>query len=440
MKKMFSENDHITDNDGRPLFRLLEPAGYNGRYFVVHAWNTVSDRSSLLKFVNVSDDTYKINNLTREGNFRFFYPYIEHVYGNFKGVDPDGDQIYGAEVEFIEGKNLSEYRIDLEEQIQDGRISREEGEREIFVQMLQFLCGMNYYTSFAKQIYLQRDLKPDNIRITPDGKVKIVDFDVAHLSGSTKTMHVAGWEAGFSRGYTSPEVYHLVNRKKGQDLHCEIYSAGRVLFYWLNGVEYYTQEQCMPVEEGGSPDALFSAPYCRNQELAYGTRANRDRFLKRYFRLEYEPLIRILDKMCASPREERYESIGEIIYDMKQFLLGLCGNSPEKTANFLRLSKPDVLLDTGAWNQRSFIPMAYRINGIKKGKPLYEKAMQDICVDGRCLVTVYNLDGKVYYIPGAGVLAEGLSQDYTLRGTDRLICDGTEIEFTIGEEISCQER
>lgn len=437
MKKLFSEGDYITDKDGSRLFRLLAPADYNGRYFIVRAWNDACKRISLLKFVNTSDDTYKINNLTREGNFRFFYPYIEHVYGNFEGFDPEGDPIYGAEVEYIEGKSLTDYRKDLEERVRDGRISREEEERIVFAQILQFLSGLNYYTSYAKQIYLQRDLKPDNIMITHDGIVKIVDFDVAHLSGSTKTIHLAGWEAGFSRGYTSPEVYTLISRRKGQDLHCEIYSAGRVLFYWLNAAAYYTPEQCEPVEDSSSADYLFSSPYCRNKDLAYGVGANQDRFLKHYFQLEYEPLRRILDKMCASPEEERYESVGEIIYDMKRFLLGLYESKGEKMGDYLKLSGLDLLLDTGIWNRRSYLPLAYRINGIKTGKPLYEKAMQDICLDGRCLVTVYNLDGKAYYIPGAGVAAEGTPEGYQLHSGDRLICDGTEIEFTIGKEISC---
>lgn len=442
--KTFSEDDVIKDQEGKTLYRFLTPAEYNDHYYIVCAEEMISGRKSLLKFVHTSDNTSKINNLTREGNFCFSYPYIEQVYGNFRGVDADGDQVFGVEVEYVEGKNLTNYRQMLEQKVKDGSLSREQCERIIFRQILQFLFGMSYYTSYAKKIYLQRDLKPDNIMITPDEQVKIIDFDVAHLSGSTKTMHLSGWDLGFSMGYTSPDLYSLICQHKGQDIYCEIYSAGRLCFYWLNGVRYYTEEQCSRPKEStdstlekSSVDYMFSAPYCMEQELAYGITGNQDRILKHYLQPQYRPFLRILDKMCASPDSERYEHVEEIIQDMKAFLLAFCGHSRKKLAEYLQLPWDNLLLGSGDWTERKYIPFAYAIDGKKEGKPLYENAVQDICLNGKCILTVYNLNGQIYYLNGPGIVIKQDCEDYLLKNGNKLICSNMEIEFWIGEEVSC---
>ena len=80
MEKLFFEaGDYIKDEYGNELYCLMEPAIYNDKYYVVHAREISSNRECLLKFAETNDDSYKLNNLKREGDFCFFYPYIERV-------------------------------------------------------------------------------------------------------------------------------------------------------------------------------------------------------------------------------------------------------------------------------------------------------------------------------------------------------------------------
>jgi eukaryotic-like serine/threonine-protein kinase len=89
---------------------------------------------------------------------------------------------------------------------------------------------------------IHRDLKPANVKITPDGKVKVLDFGLAKaLTAPTQgdllsspTMSVGGTYAGVVLGtapYMSPE------QAKGQevDQRADVFAFGCVLFEMLTG-------------------------------------------------------------------------------------------------------------------------------------------------------------------------------------------------------------
>ena len=65
----FETGDYITDENGEQLYVLATPARYNDKYYVVRAVETRTNRDCLLKFVETTDDAYKLNNLQREGAF-----------------------------------------------------------------------------------------------------------------------------------------------------------------------------------------------------------------------------------------------------------------------------------------------------------------------------------------------------------------------------------
>ena len=76
---------------------------------------------------------------------------------------------------------------------------------------------------------VHRDIKPANIRLTEEGGVKLLDFGIARLAGSTMTRSS---EVLGTLAYMSPEAVqgHSI------DGRADIFALGVTLFEWIAGV------------------------------------------------------------------------------------------------------------------------------------------------------------------------------------------------------------
>lgn len=125
-------------------------------------------------------------------------------------------------LEYLEGEDLNHYIR------KNGAMTP----KEVLDVFTQVLDAFEY--AHSKSI-AHRDVKPSNIFIEPSGTVKILDFGIAKLVGSTDDMTVTGAQIG-TPVYMSPEQ---VNSDKALDHRSDIYSLGVTLYYMLNGKPPY---------------------------------------------------------------------------------------------------------------------------------------------------------------------------------------------------------
>ena len=153
---------------------------------------------------------------------------------------------------------------------------------------------------------IHRDIKPQNIIISKDGKVKVTDFGIAKAATSnTITSNVMG-----SVHYTSPEQA----RGGYSDEKSDIYSMGITLFEMLTGRVPFNGETTVAIaikhiqEEMPSPQEFVG-------EIPNSVED-------------------IVKKCCQKSPDRRYQNMPELVADLKQSLMNPDGefvvtNDPE---------------------------------------------------------------------------------------------------------------
>jgi serine/threonine protein kinase len=150
---------------------------------------------------------------------------------------------------------------------------------------------------------LHRDLKPGNVMITDDDRVKILDFGLAKLVGPLSTTGpdaatIAGVESSSGTtvgtlGYMSPE--QALGRRL--DPRSDLFALGVVLFQMATG--------CPPFE-GETPAAVFDQLLNRHPPTA------------RTLNAAIPPLLEaVIHKAIEKDPDRRYRSAGELLQDLR---------------------------------------------------------------------------------------------------------------------------
>lgn len=123
-------------------------------------------------------------------------------------------------MDFIEGEDLRNRMDRL------GMITEEDA-----TQIGAAICDALAYLHSRKPSILHRDIKPGNVKITPDGHIFLVDFGLAKVYQGNSQATTTGARA-MTPGYSPPEQYGTART----DPRTDIYSLGATLYAALCGV------------------------------------------------------------------------------------------------------------------------------------------------------------------------------------------------------------
>lgn len=144
---------------------------------------------------------------------------------------------------------------------------------------------------------VHRDLKPQNIMIDPEGKAKIMDFGIARslaAIGVTQTGMIIG-----TPDYMSPEQVE----GRESDQRSDIYSLGVLLYEMVTG--------SVPFEG----DSSLSVALKHKTEIPPDPRELNDKLT--------DDLSAVILKCMEKDREQRYQSVEELLSDLESIEKGL---------------------------------------------------------------------------------------------------------------------
>ena len=213
-------------------YRLIEKIGEGGMGAVWRADDTTLGRQVAVKVLppEFSADPDRLSRFEREAKLlaSLNHPSIAAIYGLHE-ADTSTGSVHFLVMEMVEGE-------DLAKRLERGALSPHEAV-EIALQLAEALEAAH------DNGVVHRDLKPANIELTPEGKIKVLDFglakalayDATHSDLSlSPTMTSAGTVAGMILGtaaYMSPEQA----RGRVVDRRADVWAFGCVLYEMLTG-------------------------------------------------------------------------------------------------------------------------------------------------------------------------------------------------------------
>lgn len=266
------------------------------------------------------------------------HPNVVNVYdvGEDRGL-------YYMVMELVEGITLKDY---IEKK---GRLSA----KETISIAIQMVTGIQ---AAHNQHIIHRDIKPQNIIISKEGKVKVTDFGIAHATTSTQTIstNVMG-----SVHYTSPEQARggVVGERS------DIYSAGVTIYEMVTGHVPFDGETTVEVAVKHLQEA-FPNPADEVRDLPYSLEC-------------------IIMKCTQKNTALRYKNCQELITDLKRSLLDPDGEFVGKPVQKGRSGDSTVIMSTGELERASRRNMRMDYNEDAYDDDDYDDDEEDTSYDRR---------------------------------------------------------
>ncbi len=258
-------------------YKILEKLGEGGMGVVYKAEDTKLKRTVALKFLppHISESGEEKERFIHEAQSAsaLNHPNITTIHE----IDEFEGQMFIV-MEYCEGNTLKQ--IIEKETLPIKRVL------DIGIQVCEGL------TAAHKKEIVHRDIKSDNIMVTKEGQVKIMDFGLAKLKGATKLTKTRSTLGTLA--YMSPE------QAQGEevDSRSDIFSFGVVLYELLTG----------KLPFGGEHQAA----------IIYSIINEEPQPIARYNNKVSPDLERMITKALTKDKEERYQHIDDLLADLRQ--------------------------------------------------------------------------------------------------------------------------
>lgn len=257
-------------------YEILKKIGQGGMSIVYVAMDTRLNKQWAIKEIKKSknqDTKTLLKSLQMEANILKMvdHPVLPRIVDiiHFEGT-------VFVVMDYIEGRTLSE-------------ILKKEGPQpqEKVIEWAKDLCQALDYLHSMNPPIIYRDMKPANIMVKPDGKVKLIDFGTAK---EFDVQSLADTTALGTRGYAAPEQF---GDAKGRGIHktdarTDIYSLGATLYHVLTG------------KNPSEPPYVIKPIREWNPMLSGG-------------------LEKIINKCTMANPEDRYQNCTELLYDLEHY-------------------------------------------------------------------------------------------------------------------------
>ncbi len=162
------------------------------------------------------------------------------------------------------------------------------------------VCAGLHYAHQKVDLYgnplniVHRDVTPENIFVSFDGTVKVLDFGIAKAANQVEQTRAGELKGKLS--YMSPEQCH----GKTVDCRSDVFSVGVALYEWLTGFKLFTGESEVAVMRSITEGKIYAPSY---------------------FKADIpEPVEAILMKALEKDRDKRYQTAAEMRAAIDAFL------------------------------------------------------------------------------------------------------------------------
>ena len=276
-------------------YKILSLLGEGGMGEVYLADDTALGRKVAIKLVKTGLGTADvIRHFRNEEQIlaSLTHPNIARLYGG--NVTPEGVPYFV--MEYIEGSRIDDF-------CRDQQLSTRQR-----LELFRKVCAAITYAH--QHLVIHRDIKPGNIRVTPDGEPKLLDFGIAKLldpEANTIVEQTMTLAAVMTPEYASPEQA----RGERMTTASDVYSLGVVLYELLTEQKPYQVESRTP--------ANLVRAIAEQEPTRPSTAVTRIGGVSKSLRGDLDNIV--LKSLRKEP-ERRYASVGQFSEDLRRHLEG----------------------------------------------------------------------------------------------------------------------